>query len=161
VRRARAFGLAAMSVLPVALAAACAAPHDKVTAQHMTLIRQSLRTDGFRQFFDDPAPGTTVGCADRVLGADHDGLRVYLYIACGAWRPPRCGDTDGANGSFPVVATVSGNVVTWQQPGDGGDYGATIHKLFPRSLWSAALSPNDEPRLFATAQTKAGCVPSS
>lgn len=160
-RHLRAFVLAAVSVPPIVLVSACAAPHDNVTPRHMALIEHSLRTDGFHQFFGEPTPTTTVGCADRVLGADHRGRRVYMYVTCGAWRTPRCGDSDGPNGSFPVVATIANDSVTWQEPGDGADYGETIHHMFPRRLWTAALSTKDEPRLFTSAQADAGCAKSS
>ena len=138
--------------------AGCSSSHDKVSASDLALIQNSLTTDGFRQFLGDPPPGTTVGCADRVLGADHDGSRVYLDIACGAWQRPHCGPSDGPNGSFPVVATVhEDRSVTWQEPGDGPDYAPTIRRLFPRSLWSAALHRTDESALVASAMRHAGC----
>lgn len=135
----------------------CSVPHETVSASETSLIQSSLKTDGFRRFLGDPTADATVGCADRIMGSDRRGSRVYLYVACGAWRPPKCGATDGPNGSFPVVATVRGRSVAWREPSDGPDYAPSIHRLFPRSLWSAALSPGDEPALVTAAERDAGC----
>src|SRR4051794_3708017 len=102
----------------------CSAPHDNVTAQERQLIHESLKGPEFAALLGGAPSGTTVGCAEHVMGASRHGsrVRVYVYLACGAWRAPRCAITDGPEGSFPAVATVRATSVSWQAPGDGNQY---------------------------------------
>jgi hypothetical protein len=140
----------------------CSSPHDKVSAAERDLIHRSLKGAQFDSMFGGAPPRTTVGCAEHVMGANRhaNDVRVYLYLACGAWQLPGCGMTDGPEGSFPAVATVRSGSVSWQRPGDGDDYARDIHRLFPSSLQSAAGSPRLEPALARQAMQDAGCAPS-
>src|SRR4051812_13675391 len=114
----------------------CSAPHDNVSAQERQLIHRSLKGPEFTEMLGGAPPGTSVGCAEHVMGAGRYGsrLRVYVYLACGAWRAPRCTNTDGPAGSFPAVATVGSAGVSWQRPGDGDEYVHDIKRLFPAAL---------------------------
>ncbi|MDO5417018.1 MAG: serpin family protein [Lachnospiraceae bacterium] len=92
--------------------------------------------------------------SENTVGNGADGRKrvtVYALTMYGAYQFQDGNFVkNGGSGVLPVVMEFSGDpdgsyvLLHYQEPLDGGDYGESIQKMFPKSLWKECLSPAGE-----------------
>jgi lysozyme len=106
--------------------------------------------DWLRRGVGGPNFGGRVYCGVDLLGASHDGARLYLGVHCLEFYRRYGVVTEGAGTAVPVLASVTGtgaatSVTSWRVPQDGSGYGDDVRAMFPAAVAERALDQDVHP----------------
>ncbi|MFL6239378.1 MAG: hypothetical protein ACJ735_07830 [Actinomycetes bacterium] len=134
----RSFVRVAVASALAVLAASCVSTSSTVTLT--TAQAAAIRSYAVGHFGDQVGVRPPrVGCAFHNFGGKRDGAAVTAYIVtmCSGEDSATDCSQPGSAGDFSIPTAVrlrGSQVIAWQQPGDGDEFGKGMSRLFPRAL---------------------------